>query len=384
MTPSKTRKTADIFISEELRAILNLIKTQSSVANLLLKKRISKELLADSFVNYISISSADSSKISYLSNERMLNIDESEYWTSPKRFQVKPGGFISKILKDIHPTDVEKFSNLFRSETSKVRFSFKVVDADSIKEYYHYSSYASDSGGSLGVSCMKHENTQKLLNLYRDNQDTVKLLIMLNDDGLLMGRSLLWQTDNIKVMDRIYTINDELLTLHFKKWATENNYYYKSEQNYYSTLRFEQLDKSAKEFKLSIKLKKSNLFHYPYMDTFKFISDDGLLYNYQPENVDFSTICSCDGDKQPSDILRFDDIDRVYRHNQDCHLVDYANIYTSNKHLYWSSSNNCYILRKDAIYDELARDYIFNSEYNIYNKQASIKDRTDRYSYAVV
>jgi hypothetical protein len=372
------RKTADIFISEDLRLVLESIKTQSDIAKLLLKKRISKELLVDSFVNYISLSSSDKTKISYLTDERMLKIDKSEYWSSSKRFQVKPGGFISKIFKNIPPTEVEKFSNLFRSETTKTKFSFKIVDGQSIKDYYHYDTYASNESGSLGISCMKHENTQKLLNLYRDNTDKIKLLIMLDSNNLLMGRALLWNLDNVKVMDRIYTINDELLTLHFKKWATENNYYYKSEQNWYNTLKFEQLDKPSKELKLSVNLKVSDYTYYPYMDTFKFIDYKGVLYNYQP-NVKFNTLCSCDGYKQESDYLKLDDIDRVYRYRGECVLLTYLNVNTIEKNTYWSSSNDCYILKKDAIYNDIIRDYIFNSEYDSFNNWDIININIEKY-----
>ena len=60
------RKTSDIFISDELRKILTEIESQSIVASLLLKKRHSNEDLVDGFVNHISVSTQDKSKISYL------------------------------------------------------------------------------------------------------------------------------------------------------------------------------------------------------------------------------------------------------------------------------------------------------------------------------
>lgn len=365
------RKTADIFISQELRLVLETIKTQSEVARLLLKKRISKELLVDSFSNYISISSSDKSKISYLTDERLSKMEEHEYWSSSKRFQAKPGGFISKIFKNIHPTEVEKFSNLFKSETVKPKFTFKIVEGNSIKNYYHYDSYASNENGSLGVSCMKHDNTQKLLNLYRDNSDSIKLVIMLDEYDLLMGRALLWHMNGIKVMDRIYTINDELLQFPFKKWATNNNYYYKSEQNWFNTLKFEQIGKPTKELKLKVELLKSDFKYYPYMDTFKFIDNDGILYNYQPD-TSYQTLCSCDGYKQEWDHLKFDELDNVYRYRGECIQVEYLRINTTERNVYWSSCNDCYILRRDAVYDEDVKDYIFNEKYNEFNNWESI------------
>ena len=109
------RKTQDVLISKELRELLLEFSNDSVVAQLLLKKRHSKEDLVDSPVNYISISTQDKTKISYMTVDRMSAISEDEYWTSSRRFQAKPGAFIGKIFKNVSGRDVEKFSNLFRS-----------------------------------------------------------------------------------------------------------------------------------------------------------------------------------------------------------------------------------------------------------------------------
>ena len=95
------RKTYDLFISDELRDILEQIKDESVVADLLLKRRHSKEDLADDPVNFISVSSQDSGRISYLTSERMGQIEQNTYWTSGRRFHVKPGGFVTKIFKNM-------------------------------------------------------------------------------------------------------------------------------------------------------------------------------------------------------------------------------------------------------------------------------------------
>jgi hypothetical protein len=113
------RKTYDLFISDELRTILDQIKSESVVADLLCKGRQSKDDLVEDPVNFISISSQDPSRISYLTTERIGIIHESEYWTSSRRFHMKPGGFISKVFKDISARYVEIFSNLYRAESHK-------------------------------------------------------------------------------------------------------------------------------------------------------------------------------------------------------------------------------------------------------------------------
>ena len=373
------RKTVDIFVSDEMRSLLSEIEHDSLVAHLLLRKRHSKEELVDDCVNYISISQSDSTKISYLTPERIEKIDEQEYWTSSRRFQAKPGSFVSKIFKNISSKEVEKFSNLYKTFTKKSKFTLRVVSGQEIKKFYHYDSYKSGSG-TLGASCMKHDSSQKLLDVYSENPDKVSMLVMTDECDMLMGRAILWDFNSYKLMDRIYTICDEDFSFWFKKWATENGYLYKSEQNWYNTLQFEKIGDKKQELRVKISLDSADHRYYPYMDTFKFIDEEFNLYNYQPEGVRFYTLCSTDGCRQNSDYLRFDGVSKVYRYSHESCYIEYLNIYTTSSNCIYSESNDCYILHKDSIYDEEARDYIFGEEYASLNNMESIEYRRKRYS----
>lgn len=369
------RKTYDILISDDLKELLQGIETESLVASLLLKKRHDKEELVDNPINFISISREDRTKISYMTQERMAQIDISDYWTSSRRFQAKPGAFISKIFKDIPSKEVEKFSNLFRSQAVKPKFTFKVVSGESIRNLYYYESYASDRG-TLGVSCMKHETCQKYLDIYTENKEQLQMLAMFNEDGGLMGRALLWNFDSYKIMDRIYTICDEDLSFHFKQWATQNGYLYKSEQNWYNTQQFEQVGQKKQTIKLELKLKNSKFRHYPYMDTFKFQdSETGYLYNYLVDHPRMRTLCSSEGSRYEHNYLRSDGVDNVLRHQGDCAWVDYMQFYTHCNNVQWSDINDQYILKKDAVHDSLINDYIFNVEFVRFNNKERIELR---------
>jgi len=375
------RKTFDICISNEMKNILKSIESESLVAQLLLKKRHKRSELVDNPVNFISISSEDKNKISYLSQDRIKNlIDEDAFdetfWNTPKRYQAKPGSFISKVFKDIPSKEVEKFSNLFKSESNKVDFTFKVVSGLDIKKYYHYSSYQSDKG-TLGGSCMKHNCSQGLFDIYIENDDNVSMLVMLDIDGLLMGRALLWNFESYKIMDRIYTTNDDNLQWYFKKWATENNYLYKSEQNWYNTLFFENINTSKKEIFLKIDLKNKDFSKYPYMDTFKFIDSDNILYNHIPSD-DIKTLCSTDGSKHEHDYLKFDFVDRIFRYRGECFHLSYMDSYTHERNITWSSVNNRYILNTDSIWDDEISDYIFKPEMNERNNLEKIEEMRKR------
>ena len=112
MPHSYERKTSDIFISDQLRNILEIFKDKSEVAKNLLYKRLNKDILVDEHINFICVSKNDPTKISYLSQDRIENIAKSEtddYWTTPKRFACKPGGFVGKILKDISPKEIHNW-----------------------------------------------------------------------------------------------------------------------------------------------------------------------------------------------------------------------------------------------------------------------------------
>jgi hypothetical protein len=362
------RKTMDILISSEIKDLLKEIESQSLVAGLLLKSRIDKDLLVDDPINWISVSSQDRTKISYLTNERAEKMPESEHWSSSKRFHAKPGAFVSKIFKNIDSREIEKFSTLFRNISNRVEIRFDILNGNSLKKYYLESSYISSSG-SLGASCMRYNSSQKYLNLYTENYSIVKMLVMLDSNDMLIGRALLWDLDDNKIMDRIYTSNDEEYQFYFKEWATKNGYLYKSKQNWSDTMSFENLNTPKTRLKIAIKLNESIFDFYPYMDTFKFIDFRGkTIYNYHP-NVKFSTLCSSEGEIYSDDYLVMDSIDGVFRYRGDAHYLDYRDIWTSIDNLIWSEVNNRYILNGDCVYSREIDDYLFISEYDEFNNK---------------
>ena len=355
------RKTSDIFVSDELKSMLSEIESQSLVAQLLLKKRHAKEELAEDHVNWISVSSQDKSKISYLTAERAAQIDESEIWTSSKRFHAKPGGFISKMFKNISGREVELFSTLFRNIACRPQFSFSVVRGESIRDLYHYESYESD-GGSLGASCMRYDSCQEMMDIYAENRETVSMLAMKNEDGGLIGRALLWCFDGYKVMDRIYTTNDEKYAFYFKEWARKNNYLYKSGQNWFDTMNFDGPDGKKQTLKLEFRLARFDYHRYPYMDTFKFYRPEtGTFSNYQPEGR-FYTLCSPDGSRYGSDYLVLDALDGVFRYRHDAVYVRGIDGWTSSGNTSYSEIMDDYILSQDSVYDEEIRDYVYRDD----------------------
>lgn len=363
-------------MSNEFLEIIKRFESKSYVAATLIRNEISDDMLAKNHIDYLSVSKSDNTKITYLTKDRIDKIDPNDYWSSSKRYLTKPGAFVSKLFnRNISSRDVEEFSNLFNSFAVVKPLNFRVVEGEDIRKYYKYSNYAEERG-SLGNSCMKYENCQGLFNIYTENTDHIKMLILLNDSDRIMGRALLWNFDN-KVMDRIYTISDEEYAAHFKKWADDNGYIYKTEQNWGNTINFN-VGGENKELKLSFKLPNTSMSKYPYMDTFKFLDDNGVIHNHIPDTKDFRTLCGADGSTYNSDYFRFDAISRTMRHSGECVYVSYKDFYTYSGNTYYSSINDAYIMRSDSVYSNELEDYIFNSDFSKFNNDVKIADYINR------
>jgi len=373
---SYIRKTADIITSNELDFVLHQIKDHSLVAKLLLKQRHPIEDLVDGHVNYISISNSDKTKISYLTKERAESIIQSspygegadELWSSSRRFHVKPGSFISKIFKKVSLEEVQKFSILFRNIQNKIEYNFNVVDGSKLSHYYHFNSYLSESG-SLGCSCMKYDQCQDYLDLYTKNSDIIKMLVMTADNGQLIGRALLWEFNGNKIMDRIYTIDDDTYQYQFKKWADNNEYLYKKEQKWNNGLFFESNGKTIYK-ELSVKLENTKFEYYPYLDTFRFLdTKTGTLYNYKPTDTttlyNIKTLSSADGSTYGYDHLMLCDKTKQFFPYADTTYLEYCGIRVCHNICVYSDIFDTSILREDALYDPNVNDWIFKDpEFN--------------------
>jgi hypothetical protein len=358
----------NLYISDKLQEILNEIKDSSIVAKMLLSPQdFSEQLISkdDFSINYLDLSETDTTKISYLNKDRIESLDLTDPFQHKRRFIARPGSVIGKIFNNVRDRDIEIFTYAYRSLSNRVNFTFKIVSGDDIRSYYHLDSYKHQSG-SLGNSCMKWEVCQKYFDLYAFNTNVVSLLAMLDENDKLLGRALLWNCLDVKVMDRIYTVDDEHMIFHFKKWAIDNNYIYKHEQKWNNSLFFEQNGTKVLR-KLSVKLDYWKFSKFPYVDTFKFLDrSTGTLYNYI-YNDEVRTLCGSDGAHLESDIFAEDYKTNIFHHRSETVgiIYDMNKIDTNLKlraHSYsvnWSNVNNLYIHKEDSEYIESIDDHIF-------------------------
>ena len=209
-----------------------------------------------------------------------------------RRSEVKLGRFVNKLVDiysksealknspnsydevpffDFNASDIEKFVNAY---TAKVLFEqnalerFKVVSGEEIRKWYDEKNYSNiNGGGQLNSSCMRHSRCQKYFDIYVDNPKVCQLLILMdNTDKKILGRAILWKTENgDNFMDRIYTEKDNYMKL-FKQWGEQNSYQMKS-YNY-------------KGEPIIVKVKPKLYSYYPYIDTLScYAPVKGILSN---------------------------------------------------------------------------------------------------------
>lgn len=375
-----------LLISDKLRDILVKMENASVIARQLLDLAddITKHSIHEDHPDYLCQSNDEPTNLSYLTPERIQSLKtqladfNTDVWTTKRRFRSRPAALVQKILTNVSGRDVEIFSNVFKSIVRLTKFSFSVVDGEDIARWYHHSKQA-DCAGSLGMSCMKHDFCQDYFDIYTQHPDVVKMLIMTDERGKLLGRSLLWQSPTAKVMDRIYTINDEELPYHFKTWAVENGFVYKTHQKWNDSLHFIKEGISvAERFSFTLPgYRHVTSRKFPYMDTFKFFdSTKGIVANYLIDGCDM-LLMSPEGKSLPADSLVEDYFENIYYHRHEMVSISYLTdspVYVRSENCRHSDSLDTYILRRDAFYSQVIDDYIFSKELSHLNDIDRIKN----------
>lgn len=236
----------------------------------------------------------------YIYDNAMINVDKS-------RVKIKVGRFIKKFIKEstftnlgISDKEIENFVNLFKSYFNSDTNELSIVSGEDIRKWYlqdNYSTILGCQSGSLWKSCMRQSERNIFMNLYVENPDKIKMLIYLNKDGNLRSRALLWDdvTDSsgnkYKVMDRIYSLYEHDVFI-FKKWAVENGYITKWEQNAKTESAFD-VDGKLNILSLSVNLQNYKQKYYPYLDTFKYFDiHSGNFHNNESSRHQYKLVQS--------------------------------------------------------------------------------------------
>ena len=256
---------------DKLGDILLILEKRIKVGDSLTKKLnsinsdLSKKLLA--FFNSDKIK--DTTEVDYIDYDR--NDDKlftigytNKHKDSPKfgkeeikKFKINTLlRYLGSTIQDIKDYEVKNLiSHLQKGDTSQL----KVVSGNDILWVYNCKNY--DEGTPNMGSCMAGEDSQKFLEIYTKNPNQVSCLVLINpENNKIRGRALIWTTTNgIRIMDRIYTTNDEY-DKSFNTYAEDNGI---STNN--SGIHEVKLDNGGEYA------------HYPYMDTFNFYTPDSSV-----------------------------------------------------------------------------------------------------------
>lgn len=266
-----------LILSPKFKKLLTKIKSPISEAILLAE--IDDGTKFDiSFLDYLE-EKDKIDKITFLPSNKIFqdkNLIESpsEAWNSRMRQEMSVGKIVNKLFPNrFKQNEIEQFVNDFKAEIGKFYSKLKLVEGEEIRYWYLEENYENRSQGDINSSCMKESKSQPFLDIYTNNPDKCKLLILMSEknDKKIKGRALIWwelrKPLNKIYMDRIYTINDADRKLYID-YAIENNWLYKVKQVMHDASYIE--NGKTVFSSVTIVLKPAEYKTYPSLDTFPY------------------------------------------------------------------------------------------------------------------
>lgn len=191
--------------------------------------------------------------------------------------EARVGRAFRKLLKDANieftDADVEEFVNAYKARIDVTNDKFRlleVVEGEDIRHWYLHKNNC--NGGELEASCMAGDRCQEFLNIYTENPEVCKLLILKDEDDAtkIRARALIWTLENGETfLDRSYGTKMPEMNL-LRIYAEEQGWHYRSADS--------DLMKDGKKISrchdcdfLIVKFKETEFESYPYMDTLGYI-----------------------------------------------------------------------------------------------------------------
>ena len=290
-----------MYLGDNLQTMLYDLENNPIAYQMLYQMRTTQPSIGDFFDYEIG-----TGMLSFLPKARAVGLDPSQGFQATGRQKAKVGRVVRQIFDDTGRTvsdyELELFSNYLRALDSTLLGEFSLVEGDAILDAYHRDNYMSRQG-TLNNSCMKYDECQQYLQVYADNPDIVKLLVMFNKENhKVMGRALVWNTSEGFVMDRIY--GSCVTQASFEKYAEMQGWWFKHDMGSFFIKSLKDEDNPTK-LDLEVSLERLYDF-YPYMDTFQYFDTKAnKLYTTQYHGHDVQ-LTGTDGDDHPGfqDALR--------------------------------------------------------------------------------
>jgi hypothetical protein len=325
ITEERPVRHESLYVSEDFRRRIIAIKDRSLVADLLYRlfDEVS-DIIADhkANMNLLGVSMDDPTKISYLTYDRICAAREKRehdrVWqdkdyryhsgagkvvrklfstlfvdlmnpSNPSRLSHLVARFMSvhnrptptEVIKDLTQlfteVDFDTFNNAFRVEGFRQGDAGEVIYVRGhwIAELYNEKNYASLSG-TLGNSCMRYERTTKYLDIYVKNPSVCRLAVLLNKEGKLQGRALVWTVEGKDYYDRIYYTSDLIQDRMKAFFLTEGIETCFPGYPEFHLIKVDE-DTNNPDFNQRVILSHD---YYPYMDSLKFMcTTKGLITN---------------------------------------------------------------------------------------------------------
>lgn len=274
-----------------------LSRINNNIANILYKSFKDKVYIdRDLAQNWIDVTDKED-VVTFLSDRNAARVGDNSAYTARGRNEVKIGRLARTILSDLKvkftDKEIEEFVNLYKSSNVDTTKKFELVSGVIIKKYYLENNYAKD-GGTLGGSCMRHDECQSYFKIYTKNPEQCQLLVYLDENGKVLGRALVWKiseaelynkdltkfTGNVEYfMDRVYVAKDSDVNK-FIEYAKDNNWLYKYKMAADDRLgMIFKYNNDTLIGKIVIKLNRLHFRDYPYVDTLNFTDGDTKISN---------------------------------------------------------------------------------------------------------
>jgi len=235
-----------ILLEKEIKVGQTLTNKLSSIQGNKLANNILTFLNSDAIKSDVNVDYVDYDD----KNEKLFTLGYKDREGNNREKLVKLNKLMTYLggdLSNVKGHEIEDIINHFKKGDIS---NLKLVSGDDILKAYHCDNY--DEGETMG-SCMRHEYAQSYLEIFVDNPNKVKCLVLFNpENGKVRGRALVWTLDNgSKFMDRVYTTNKQY-EVEFNNFAEQNGLERRAPSNGVT------LDNGG------------DYDEYPYMDTFEY------------------------------------------------------------------------------------------------------------------
>lgn len=224
--------------------------------------------------------------------------DNSPVWGPKFRQPVRIGAFVNRVIPNCNANDVADFVQTIKGKLDSSNYTLSIVTGEKIRHWYHVKTYFNPTPGlvyrddieegsddprtPLMKSCLKQPEKQGFFDIYCKNPEQIGMLIMLNKQGQLVARALVWfdcfisdSPDNPTkgvLLDRIYYTQESDVQI-FINYAKEHGWWYKPKQSkeIYTCI----VNGVESKRPITTRLKNHGDFaSYPYVDTLLFYTPD--------------------------------------------------------------------------------------------------------------